>query len=103
MEPQHAPLETYASAEVWGNLLFLGLVCSFLAYMFMAKAITIIGPVKASNFLYIQPIVTLFAGWFIVNERVGWTGWVGCMMIIGGLWLGEELTRRFSKKIESLP
>lgn len=68
MEPQHAPLETYASAEVWGNLLFLGLVCSFLAYMFMAKAITIIGPVKASNFLYIQPIVTLFAGWFIVNE-----------------------------------
>ncbi len=98
MEPEHSSLSTFARPEVWGNLLFLGLVCSLLAYMFMAKAITVIGPVKTSNYLYIQPIVTLLAGWIIVNENVGWTGWLGCALIIGGLWLGETLTRRFGKQ-----
>lgn len=98
MEPVHSPISVLARPEVWGNLLFLGLVCSLLAYLLMAKSIAVIGPVKASNYLYVQPIVTMLAGWLIVDERVGWTGWLGCALIIGGLWLGETLTRRLSEE-----
>lgn len=94
MEPTHLPFSQFADIEVWGNLLFLSLVCSLLAFLAMARAIQVIGPVKANNYLYIQPIVTMIAGWLILGEKVMWTGWTGCALIIGGLWLGETLTRR---------
>ncbi|MDE6153108.1 MAG: DMT family transporter [Muribaculaceae bacterium] len=96
MEPEssRAPISVLARPEVWGNLGFLGLVCSLAAYLLMASAIKVIGPVKASNYLYAQPIVTMLAGWIILHENVGWPGWLGCALIIGGLWLGETLNRR---------
>lgn len=94
IEPDIAPMSTFAKPEVWGNLAFLSLVCSLGAYVFMAIAVKTIGPVKTNNYLYLQPIVTMLAGMFILNERVGWTGWLGCFLILGGLWLGETMTRR---------
>lgn len=94
MEPGSAPVSVIIESAVWSNLLFLGLMCSLAAYFFMARAITVIGPVKASNYLYLQPIVTLLAGAVIVNQPVEWHGWLGCALIIGGLWLGETLARK---------
>lgn len=93
MEPEHMALSQLASVDVLGNLLFLGIVCSLLGFLAMARAIQVIGPVKANNYLYVQPIVTMIAGWIILGERVLWTGWTGCALIIGGLWLGESLAR----------
>lgn len=100
LEPESslAPLSVLAEPRVWANLAFLGLVCSLSAYLLMARAIKIIGPIKANNYLYAQPIVTMLAGIVILHENVGLTGWIGCAMIIGGLWLGETLTRRFANR-----
>ena len=94
IEPEIAPLSTLTRAEVWGNLAFLSLVCSLGAYVFMAVAVKAIGPVKTNNYLYLQPVVTMLAGMIILSEPVAWTGWLGCFLILGGLWLGETLTRR---------
>ncbi len=95
MEPEDdlAPFSVLADPRTWANLAFLGLVCSLAAYLLMARAIKIIGPVKANNYLYAQPIVTMIAGMIILNENAGLSGWLGCALIIGGLWLGEALTR----------
>ena len=98
IEPSHAPLSTLCNINVLLNILFLGLFCSLMGFALMAQAVKVIGPVKANNYLYIQPIVTLIAGWVILHQNVGWTGWIGCALIIGGLWLGEELTRRYSTR-----
>lgn len=99
MEPREdlAPVSVLADPRVWANLAFLGLVCSLAAYLLMARAIKIIGPIKANNYLYAQPIVTMLAGMVILHENVGVAGWLGCALIIGGLWLGETLTRRLSR------
>ncbi len=97
IEPEHAPLSTLLKPEVWGNLAFLSLICSLGAYVFMAIAVKAIGPVKTNNYLYLQPVITMLAGWVILNEMVPWTGWLGCALILGGLWLGETLTRRMSR------
>lgn len=98
MEPTHAPLSVLMEPPVMLNILFLGIFCSLMGFAFMATAVKVIGPVNANNYLYIQPIVTLVAGWAILGQAVGWTGWIGCALIIGGLWLGEELTRRFESR-----
>lgn len=96
MEPEHAPLSVLLDVRVLGNLLFLGLICSLAAYLMMARAIAVIGAVKANNYLYFQPVITLLAGWIVLHENVGWPGWLGCALIIGGLWLGERLNRQAS-------
>lgn len=96
LEPEHAPLSALLETPVWINLGFLSIICSLGAYVFMAIAVKAIGPVKTNNYLYLQPVVTMLAGWVVLNEIVPWTGWLGCALILGGLWLGETLTRRFS-------
>lgn len=98
IEPDHAPLSVLLEKPVMLNMLFLALFCSVMSYIFMAQAIKVIGPVKTNNYLYLQPVVTLIAGGIILHQHVGWTGWTGCFLIIGGLWLGEELTRRYRAK-----
>lgn len=98
MEPSHAPFDTLLNTSVIVNILFLALFCSVMGFALMAQAVKVIGPVTTNNYLYVQPIVTLLAGWIILHQAVGWTGWLGCLLIIGGLWLGEELTRRFNHK-----
>lgn len=93
-ETSHAPFSCILKTEIWSNLLFLGLLCSLIAYVILSFAIKHLGAVTASNYLYGQPIVTLFAGWIILGQTVGMSGWLGCALIIGGLWLGEALSRR---------
>lgn len=96
MVPEYAPLSTLMMPQVWGNILFLGLLCSLIAYVFWAQSIKTLGAVSASNYLYGQPIVTLIAGWVILGEPIGIMGWVGCALIIGGLWFGDYYTRKVS-------
>ncbi len=93
MVPDYAPLSVLMMPVVWGNILFLGLFCSLIAYVFWAQSVKVLGAVDASNYLYGQPIVTLIAGWVILHEPIGIMGWIGCVMIIGGLWFGDYFTR----------
>lgn len=99
VEPGHAPLSVLTEPSVVVNILFLAIFCSVMGFALMAQAVKVIGPVTTNNYLYVQPIVTLIAGWVILHQSVGWTGWIGCLLIIGGLWVGEELTRRFNNRI----
>lgn len=80
--------------EVWGNLLMLGVVCSMLSYLLWAVSIKELGAMKASNFLYVSPIVTLLLSAIVLKEPVSIVGYVGCALILLGLWLSEKLTRR---------
>jgi drug/metabolite transporter (DMT)-like permease len=48
----------------------------------------------ANNYMYVQPIVTMVGSFFIINEAISAMGIFGCALILGGLWLGDWLTRR---------
>lgn len=87
-----------AKPEVWGNILFLGLFCSMGAYIIWAETIKRIDPVKASNYLYLSPVVTLIASYVILGEPISLIGTIGCVLILGGVWLGDVLERRRKSK-----
>lgn len=80
--------------EVLGNLLFLGLVASVLAFVMWAESVRHLGAVKASNYLYFQPVITFIASVMFLGEPLMLMGVLGCALIIGGLWLGDYLSRR---------
>lgn len=92
--PLNNPLAMLSNTEVVINLLFLGIGASMIAYLLWSVVVKFIGAVAANNFMYFQPVVTMIASFFILSEAITWAGIVGCMLIIGGLWLGDFLESR---------
>lgn len=97
VEPQIAPLETLLKPAVIFNLLFLGLICSMACFLLWAYAVLKIGAVKASNYLYFQPVVTLIFSVIILHEAITMVGGLGCALILLGVWLSDYLQRRHWK------
>ena len=77
--------------EYMMNFIFLGLFCSALAYLAWNWAMKILGPIKANNYLYMQPIVTMVAGYFVLGEQIILLGYIGCLLIVGGIIISEKI------------
>ncbi len=93
LEPTRLTLEVFNRPQVWINLLVLALFASSLAFVIWAWVISKIGAVKAGNYLYFQPIVTLIFGYFVLNQGVTAIGLTGCALTILGVYCGERLSQ----------
>lgn len=76
------------------NFLFLGIFCSAFAYLVWNEVMKKLGPIKSNNYLYVQPLVTMIAGYFILEEKILILGYIGCILIIGGIILSEKINVR---------
>ena len=84
--PSHLHLLwNFAEPQYIMNFLFLVLICSLAAYLIWNEVMRILGPVSTNNYLYLQPLVTMIAAYFILGENIYLLGYVGCVLIIGGL------------------
>ena len=93
LEESFASFETLLKPQVWGNLLFLGIGASLLAFFLWSVAVKRLGAITASNYLYFSPVVTLIFACLILGESISATGFVGCALVIGGLVLGDYLSK----------
>lgn len=75
------------------NLLFLVVFCSLLAYIIWNYATKVLGPVTTNNYLYLQPLVTLVAAYFLLGEKISLLGYIGCVLIIGGLIISDKVKK----------
>lgn len=91
-EPDMSDPRVLLRPEVMGNMLFLGLFASMIAYAIWAQSIKRLGAVRASNYLYVQPIVTLIASFSILNENISLVGYIGCALILVGLWVSDRFS-----------
>ncbi len=69
----------------WLAVLFLGLACSGLGYLFWYGALEHIEASRVAAFLYVEPLVTLAAAVVLLGEPVRATTVVGGLMVIGGV------------------
>lgn len=83
---------------VFLNLLFLGIVASMLCYIMWNATVKILGASKATNYIYIVPLVTLLTSAAILNETITLISLVGSLCIIGGVYLAERKDIQFNKK-----
>lgn len=67
------------------NFLFLVVMCSLAAYLIWNEVMRVLGPVTTNNYLYLQPLVTMIAAYFVFGEQIVLLGYIGCVLIIGGL------------------
>ncbi len=80
-----------AHPEFLMNFLFLVLVCSLGAYLIWNEVMKYLGPVTANNYLYLQPLVTMVFGYFLLGEKIYPLGYLGCILIIGGLVISDKI------------
>lgn len=77
------------------NTLFLVLMCSLGAFILFNQAMRILGPVTANNYIYMQPLVTMIAAYFVLGEKIYLLGYIGCLLIIAGLVLADKWNPTF--------
>lgn len=94
VEPQLVPLQELLTPTIIGNLCFLGIVCSLIAYVLWAQSIKRLGVVSAGNYLYLSPIMTLIASYIFLHEKISMVGYFGCALILSGVILSEKLSSR---------
>jgi len=63
----------------WVWILFLGVFCSGIAYVIWAQALRDMESAKVGAFLYFEPLVTVIAAWFFLQEAIT------LLMIFSGL------------------
>ncbi|MCM1377701.1 MAG: DMT family transporter [Clostridium sp.] len=73
------------------NFLFLAIMCSLGAFIIWNEAMKILGPVTANNYIYAQPLVTMIVAYFILGESITMLGYIGCILIIGGLIASDKV------------
>lgn len=76
---------------VWMHILFLGVICSMIAFILWNEAINKLGASRASNYLYFSPVITLIASVWLLNENVSIVGYIGCALTIGGVIVSEKV------------
>lgn len=88
--PSSFHLERLCYPLVYGNLLFLGIVASMLCYLSWNACVRIIGASRASNYLYINPLVAVWASHSFLSEPITPTALLGAGLIIGGVYIVEK-------------
>ncbi|MCM1290413.1 MAG: DMT family transporter [Prevotella sp.] len=94
-EPLHLNL-LFENPRYLMNILFLALMCSLGAFVLFNLSMKILGPITANNYIYLQPLVTMVAAYFVFGEKVYLLGYLGCVLVIGGLVLTDKWNPKLS-------
>lgn len=74
----------------WASVIFLGLFCSGVAYVFWYDALAEAGASQVAAFLYLEPLVTLVVAAWLLGEAVTWATLLGGAIILIGVWLVNQ-------------
>ena len=83
-----------AQPVVVGNLLFLGCLASMICFLTWNWCISKLGAVKATNWVYFNPITTMiFASW-VLGEKITIYFLIGAVCILTGMYMADRKTSK---------
>ena len=91
--PWHFSLNSFMRPVVWGNLLFLGFVASFMCFVLWSWVSKQLGALVASNYIYLNPISTVVFSAFFLGESMSPMAFIGSSMILFGVYLSNKPKR----------
>lgn len=84
-QPLNSDWAILARPIVWGNLLYLGVAASLLCFLFWNRVVEHLGAIRATNYLYIGPPITLITAAIVLHEIITPMALVGAGLILFGL------------------
>lgn len=88
--PLETKWQTLAQPTVYANLLFLGIVASMLCYIMWNAVIKVLGTNKASNYIYVTPLVTLLTSAIFLSEPMTVISTIGAALILFGVYTAAK-------------
>ncbi len=70
---------------ILGGILYLGVVSTAFAFFLWNKGMQTVDAGKAGVYFFFQPLVGTLLGWFLLEEQVTATFWIGALLIIAGV------------------
>lgn len=86
VEGANVELLVEGGAVVWGNIIFLGCVASMLCFLGWNFCLERLGTVRATNLLYLNPVISITTSAIVLGERVTWIAILGAVLILAGLY-----------------
>ena len=77
----------FAQPVVWGNLLYLGVLASLICYAVWNRVVEQLGSIVSANYIYLTPLVTCVASYFVLGEQLTPPMMLGGFAIVTGLYL----------------
>lgn len=74
----------------WISLLYLGVLCSVVAYVIWYSALKVMGTTDVAVFVYIVPLFTAIMALFVLNEEIGIFTVIGGVMTMLGVYITER-------------
>jgi drug/metabolite transporter (DMT)-like permease len=83
-ESWSSPLE-WSSKVQWSMLIliFFGSIVAFTSFNYLLKAVS---PEKVATSTYVNPIIALFLGWYILNERISAQSIIAAIILLTGVY-----------------
>jgi drug/metabolite transporter (DMT)-like permease len=92
----------HITAQVVVAVLITGILCSAVAFTLQLWGQRYVEPSRAAVILEFEPVVAGIVG-FIAGERLGLLGYIGALVILGGIAIAESQTWRRSVKTPPAP
>ena len=80
----------HLTATGWGAVLFLGIGCSGLGYLFWYGALERIEVSRVAAFLYLEPLVTLAAALALLGETLNLATLAGGLLVLAGVFIMQR-------------
>lgn len=90
VKPWTFPLSHFAQPVIWGNLLFLGFVASFLCFFLWSWVIKNIGAMRTTNYVYLNPVSTVVVSAIFLSEPMTPMAICGSVLILAGLYIANR-------------
>ena len=87
VHPWTLPFAQLFTPEIGFNLFYLGVVASFVCFAAWAWVITRLGALRASNYIYFNPVTTVIASALVLNERMTPIAYAGSALILVGVFV----------------
>ena len=84
------PVSQIFTFSVLFNLLYLALLSSFFCFVVWNFVIRQIGAMKAANLVYLSPVFTYVASYFLLSEPLTVYSVVGSVLVLYGVYLSER-------------
>ena len=90
LHPLQPNLDVLLKPIVLSNLLFLAVLASLICYVLWNVVLKQLGTVRASSYIYLNPLVTMVASVIILHEQITWITLLGAGCIIFGVYQAEK-------------
>ncbi|GJG65478.1 membrane protein [Prevotella lacticifex] len=90
VKPWTFPLAKFTDTAVWGNLLFLGLVASYICFLLWSWVTKKIGALKTTNYVYLNPISTVVVSAIFLDEPMKPMSFIGSLLILAGVFVANR-------------